>query len=359
MPWKWNIDATSFVVLLGEDEELNFRRARRRLCDVLSLAPVSGLQAYLRNYSTLMEAQDKQQYISPYGMTKRQIRSIRCAQMLSRCGLLANGTITFCTIASSPRKGRQVIGLCWLMTVCSWLSFAALVAVSFYSKSTTWVGISNVATLALWSVYVRALDVASFAPVETRPPFPDKLDSAIFLGQDNSAFIIEGRRRDIVQWTGAGLGYRRMHAAWLRFLALLRDTTRIGTFALLVFIVCTIPNGSDVDRIIFFAYNVLGQFNTRISLHLHAQRTLLDLQDFKKIGVPSRTHVYAEILRRGYPEGNWAKDVGLLPKGKVWEAWRSFVVDHRDVDPKELWEQISERQSRDLGSPRMRGGSPS
>ncbi|KAI1184017.1 hypothetical protein F5B17DRAFT_102214 [Nemania serpens] len=92
MPWNWSFDVSSFLVLLSENEELGFRRASKRLSDVLSLAPVSGLQAYLRSYTALIDVQDRD-YISPYWRKKAPLRNIRLAQMIARRGVLDDGCV--------------------------------------------------------------------------------------------------------------------------------------------------------------------------------------------------------------------------------------------------------------------------
>lgn len=139
MSWQWNFDASAFLVLLSEDEELGFRRASKRLVDVLSLAPVSGLQAYLRDYSTLIDIQERE-YISPYGKKVAPLRNIRIAQMISRRSLLDDGTITFYKIKNTSSKAGAIPVLCWLLTIFSWIIFAALIVVSFLNDSVSWIG---------------------------------------------------------------------------------------------------------------------------------------------------------------------------------------------------------------------------
>ncbi|KAI0376985.1 hypothetical protein F5Y04DRAFT_292316 [Hypomontagnella monticulosa] len=343
MQWRWNFDISSLIIYLGGSSDTTLRQARKRLPDVLSLAPVSGLQNYVYDYSTLFNAQDRE-YISPYGRKKAPLRNIRAAEMISRCGLLEKNTFTICDAANPPPQRRaEASRLPWLLTVFSWLTFALLATVSICSWDSTWVGTSNLFALAIWSFYLRAVDALMYAAEKTRPSFPDKFDAAIFLGPQNSAFVIEGCRRDVVQWTSAGLGYRRMTGTEDTFVSNLGIIARAGTMLLLTFIFLTIPSGSIEDKAVFFIYNILGQLNTKISLRLHAQRTLLDLQDFEKITVPTPKYLFAELLRR-YHEDNWYDVVGLLPKGKVWDEWKFRVVEE-DTDPEELWKKCAKEQN--------------
>lgn len=171
-----------------------------------------------------------------------------------------------------------------------------------------------------------------------KPSFPDEHDAAIFLGRRNSAFIIEGSRQDVLRWTGTGLDYRRdVSRLWQTSLAYLHWIARIGTFLLLAFVFCTIPNGSPEEQIIFIVYNVLGQLNTWTALRLHTKWTLSELQCVEKRAVPTRTHVYAELLRR-YEHDDWPEAVGLLPNSPIWNEWKKRITEEK-IDPKELWDQ--------------------
>ncbi|GAW17405.1 hypothetical protein ANO14919_068620 [Xylariales sp. No.14919] len=339
----WALDVSSFLVLLSENEELGFRQASKRLSDVLSLAPVSGLQAYLRSYATVIHVQDRE-YLSPYGRKRAPLRNIRVAQMISQRGVLDDGYVAIFRIGnaaqSSPQK-RRLSAICWALAAISWISFAGLLFVAFWTRSITWVGKSNFLAFALWSVYLRVLDAVSFTPSKATPAFPDNPDAAVFLGRRNSAFILEGSREDIIRWTGLGLSYRENTSRqWQQFVKGLQAIARVGTFSLLAFMFSTIPNGSLEDQVIFVAYNVLGQLNTWLGLYLHTHRTLLDLEPVSRIPVPTRTHVYAMLIRR-YGDENWT-DFDLIPKSPVWDMWRQQVVITPTADPKELWKQCYE-----------------
>ncbi|KAI0193850.1 hypothetical protein F4808DRAFT_354126 [Astrocystis sublimbata] len=343
MPPTWTLDVSTFLVLLSENEETSFRRANKRLLDVLSLAPVSGLQAYLRSYDGLIDVQDRD-YLSPYGKKTAPLRNIRVAQMMSRCSLLEDGLVRVYGISNTAQldaRKRRLVAACCFIAALSWLSFALLVSVAFCVHASTWVGKSNLLALAVWSVYLRILDAMSFIPSKATPSFPDKADAAIFLGRRNSALILEGSRKDILQWTGLGLSLRTTIAhRWHGPLKGLQTFARVGTFILLAFMFSTIPNGSVEDQAILVAYNVLGQLNTWLGLYIHAHRTLLDLETISQVRVATRTHVYATLLRR-YRDEDWI-GLEILPRTPAWDRWRRQVVRDPVIDAKELWEQCSE-----------------
>jgi len=55
MTTSWKFDVSSFMVLLGESEEFNYRLMRRSLPECMSAAPVAGIQSYLHSPFTLVE----------------------------------------------------------------------------------------------------------------------------------------------------------------------------------------------------------------------------------------------------------------------------------------------------------------
>ncbi|KAI1111775.1 hypothetical protein F5Y14DRAFT_300490 [Nemania sp. NC0429] len=338
MPISWNLDVSAFLVLLSKNQEVAFRRANKRLSDVLSLAPVSGLQGYLQSYMSVVDVQDRE-YISPYGRKRAPLRDMRLAQMIARTGVLDDGHVTTYQIdndAQPSAQSRRMVVRCWLVTITSWILFSALILIAFQASSITWVGKSNLLALGIWSVFLRVLDAVSLTPSESKPLFPDRPDAVIFLGRRNSAFILEGTREDVLQWTGLGLRYR---TAWgLKYLHII---SRIGTLLLLAFMFLTIPSGSSDDRALFFSYNVLGQLNTWLGLHMHTRRTFLELEPLSKIPVATRTHVYAVLLRRFQEEKGWTEYVNILPRTPVWNEWRRQVVEV-DEDAKVLWERIAD-----------------
>ncbi|KAI0965272.1 hypothetical protein F4678DRAFT_485462 [Xylaria arbuscula] len=327
--WQWNFDVSSFLVLLGENEELGFRRARKRLSDVLSLAPVSGIQTYLRSYTAVVDAEDRE-YVSPYGRKWAPLRNIRTAKMIEKRALLEDGYVTVYRIEDKVLRDtgcRPITVVSWFVTVLSWIS------------ACTWIGKSNLLAFALWSVYLRALDAVSFVPATTRTSLPKTPDSIVVFGRRNSAFILEGSRQDITRWTGLGLRCRTLPHNWRHCLKGLRALARIGTFLLLSFMFTTIPNGTTDDQVVFVVYHVFGQLSTWLGLYLHTHRTLLQLRHVADIAAATRTHVYAVLLRR-YKHDEWIDDVDILPRTPIWKEWKQRV-GREPTDAKQLWEDCA------------------
>ncbi|KAJ3568000.1 hypothetical protein NPX13_g6571 [Xylaria arbuscula] len=323
------------------NEELGFRRARKRLSDVLSLAPVSGIQTYLRSYTALVDVEDRD-YVSPYGRKCAPLRNLRTAKMIEKRGVLEDGFVSVYRIENKVIYGpgcRLITFVSWFVTAVSWVVFGLLVLITFRLRPCTWIGKSNLLAFAVWSIYLRTLDAVSFVPATTRISLPETPDSVVFFGRRNSAFILEGSRRDIIRWTGLGLRYRTLPRNWRHFLKGLRILARIGTFLLLSFMFATIPNGTTDDQVVFIVYNVFGQLSTWLSLFLHTHRTLLQLRHVADIAAATRTHVYAVLLRR-YKHDEWIDDVDILPRTPIWKEWRHRVA-REPTDAKQLWEECA------------------
>jgi hypothetical protein len=77
----WSFDLSSFMVLVGEDEESNYRLMRRSIYELLSAAPVAGLQSYLRSYSTITDKVGPT-YISQLGGKSAPLRNMRLANTI-------------------------------------------------------------------------------------------------------------------------------------------------------------------------------------------------------------------------------------------------------------------------------------
>ncbi|KAI1263462.1 hypothetical protein F5Y18DRAFT_438147 [Xylariaceae sp. FL1019] len=308
VPWQWSLDASSFLVLLGENEELGFRRARNRLPDILTLAPVSGLQPYLRSLTALMDVEARG-YISPY------------AQMLVKQSLLEDGLVSIYSIngTSSTSTAYRLIALSsWLVT-------------------------SNLLAFAVWSDYLRVVDAVLIVPATTTNSFPDNSDAAIFLGGRKSAFVLEGPRRDICRWTGLGLRHRTLPGPWRHLMTALVALARIGTFLLLSFMFMTIPNGTTDDQVVFIVYIIFGQLSTSLAIHRHTRQTRLQPRHVVDIAVLTRTHVYVAMLRR-YKHDGWVDEVDILPKTPIWTLWSQRVA-YEPGDAKKLWEECARAYS--------------
>ncbi|KAI0152976.1 hypothetical protein GGR57DRAFT_468485 [Xylariaceae sp. FL1272] len=351
MPLEWSLDVSSFLVLLSESEELSFRRAKKRLPDVLSLAPVSGLQAYLRSYNTLIDVEDRY-YVSPYGRKTAPLRNIRVAQMIEKRSMLADGQVRTYEIQDLPspnRACRWAAIASWSIALFSWIVFAVLVFAAFWT-SCTWIGKSNLFAFAGWSVYLRGLDAISFVPAQNKSTDPQDPDAVIFLGRRNSAFILKGSRQDIGRWTGLGLRCRPSSEK-RPYLKCLQAVARAGTFVLLGYMFATIPNGTTLDQVIFIAYNVFGQLNTWLGIYVHAYRTLLTLHHVSDMPAETRTHVWAAMIRDFRDQEDWIDAADELPNTPIWDEWKRKVAQDLYTDPKTLYNEISKKKKKSMPTP--------
>jgi hypothetical protein len=330
------------MVLLGEQDELNYRLMKRRFVDLLSLAPVAGLQSYLRDRSIIVEASGPT-YISPQGGNAPPLRNMRTARVISAKHLLDDGVVRIYRVLPQSPMGKVGFSqrvtsapLCLALAISTWTILAGLLAVAFLVRGVTWVGKSNLLAFAGWSVILRLADALSFVPGHHRTTNPRLPHSAIFMGRRHSAFILEGTRADIVAWTSHGLRFRdNIFVTWLgRF-------TRFGTLLLLLYIFVTIPNGSPDDQVLFVALNILGQASTWIGQRLHVQKSFQGLELIENIQVATRTHVYAILLRK-YEDKDWVDNVGLMPKTPKWANWRREITVNLAVDAKVLYEQCDD-----------------
>ena len=332
----WQFDVSSFLVLLGEEEESNFRLIRRRGFDIFATAPVAGFQSYLWSESKVLEAHGPE-YISPYGGKVAPLRNMRIKRMLSLNGMLQDGAVTTYRISNHKRSSSFAqnvanSGLSIFMAIFTWISYATLLFLACTLSSITWIGIMNLAALVGWSLVLRMIDRFVFVPGDHKPSHADRPDAVVFMGRRHSALILEGSRADIARWTGSGLRLRGSCLA-----TLLHYVSRFGTVVFLIMVFCTVPNGSTQDQILFIACNVLGQVNTWAGQRLHAKQTFRKLDLVEQYLAPSRTHVYASLIKR-FGNGRWVETASLVPDTKPWDLWREQIGTSH-MDPKQLWEK--------------------
>jgi hypothetical protein len=199
-----------------------------------------------------------------------------------------------------------------------------------------------------WSILLRLVEYANVrpAPVNIMNITDSNSPDAIFImGRDNSAFVLEGSRKDVKNWTGRGLVYSDhplgiSAGVWQTF-------TRLGSLLVLLFTFTVIPNGSTMDQVAFIFLNGIAQLNVIISQRLHSEACLEQLENVTDERVETRTHVYANLLRNFKDidqKADWVAESGLLPKTHVWNEWRNQVVqDDLQKDPKVLYSEIHMR----------------
>lgn len=343
---SWQFDVSTFMVLLNVEEERHFRLIRRRFLDIISAAPVAGLQTYLSNKSDITEAVGPS-YISPYGGKIAPLRNMRIARLITLQDLLDDGQVGIFRIravnkgsTSIARVLRHICSseLSLLLTITTWAVFGGLLGLSVILPSITWISTANLTALCAWSILLRCIDNHIWEPVRHSPAYSDRLDAAVFLGRRNSAFVIEGSRSDIASWTGCGLRLRK--GSWIHSL---HGLSRIGTVALLIFIFCTIPNGTTQDQIIFIAYNILGQANTWAGQRLHMKYSMDRLIPVQNDQPATRTHVYAALIKK-FGDGKWVDNTELLPGTPQWTAWRKKIYKS-EIDAKDLWLRCADDSS--------------
>ncbi|KAL9109506.1 MAG: hypothetical protein Q9227_005841 [Pyrenula ochraceoflavens] len=334
---EWQFDVSSFMILLGETEEQNYRMMRRTFTESIAAAPVAGLQNYLRSNYALYEATGMT-YLSPFGGKSAPLRNMRTSRTISHLKLLKHSG---CTVYRIKRREDKA-GLsqihwqtqAWVLT--TWICFAAIMSVLCYVKTSTWIGISACAVFTGWSIVLRLLEREFIETSKNKPSQSKKSDAIVFMGPRNSCLILEGDRGAVCDWTG--LGVRPVET---RLAIFYRALSWLGSLLALLCVFITIPNGSSTDQIAFVALNLLGQANVKVGQRLNANSCLTSLEKVVDEPAETRTHVYGFLLRR-FGNGKWVDDMSLLPKTEIWAEWRQRVVKNETRDAKILYEECLE-----------------
>jgi hypothetical protein len=343
----WTFDVSSLIVLISEDEERNYRLSRRSLLQCLTAAPVVGLQNYVRSYDLLLDP-SKESYFSPYGVKSAPLRNIRLANALKHEKILEDQKYTVLRIPDNrtvqDRASSKFRMLIALWTGVTWLFFAGLLLAIYKIPGTTWVSYATCAAFTGWSIVLRLVEYANVIPATIAPSDvhdANELDAVFIMGRSNSAFVLEGSRKDVKDWTSCGLTYRPKPcgvdaSVWQGF-------TRLCSLLVLLFIFSAVPNGSTLDQVAFIFLNAVAQLNVLVGQRLNSQRVLSRLVKVEDTREATRTHIYAKLIRRfrdAETDKQWVDASGMLPKTEVWNAWKDRVVNDGD-DPKELYHAIS------------------
>ena len=140
------------MVLVGEDEESNYRLMRRSIYELLSAAPVAGLQSYLRSYSTITDKVGPT-YISQLGGKSAPLRNMRLANTINSCNLLRDSKYSIYRIPASQHTKNDlsdVRSLLWMLA--TWVIVAGIIATLVIVPDASWIGISNCVMLPAWSI---------------------------------------------------------------------------------------------------------------------------------------------------------------------------------------------------------------
>ena len=341
----WVFDVSALMILLGEGEEVRSRLSKGTLIEALAAAPVSGIQCYLRDYHEVLQQQSHLSYFSPFGCKTAPLRSMTLDNAIRQEHLLADGkySVFRITCPGSSSKGTRSYLWSRLWLACTWVFFGGLVTFCLVSHRTTWIGTLNCLVFTFWSIALRLLECYMVKPVtfsDAAISRPNDPDGVFFLGRSNSAVVLEGSRRDIKAWTGAGLFYQP--PTLMSFCP--QGVIRLLTLSVLVLIFCTVPNGSTMDQLSFVLLNVLGQANTPVRNLLSARRCMERLKKCPNSceDVVSRTQIYARLIRHFKEQGdpNWIEKAELLPSTEVWMDWKTKILEDANGDPKKLYNQV-------------------
>ena len=327
----WSFDVSAFMVLLGEGEEQRYRLSGRDLLQSICAAPVEGLQSYIRSYAMLMEP-GGMIYFSVYGGKSAPLRNPILENAIVARKLLDDGKFSICRIVNSRTTTKQSAVQSyrlwlWLWICFTWVCYGGILAFLICHQRTSWIGMTNCVTFTGWSIVVRLIEFLRIKPAEMnhvdtcRPTDPD---AVFILGRRNSAFVLEGDRRDVKDWTGMPLSYEDKDFLSATFVQAL---TRSGSFLVLALIFITIPNGTTYDQLAFVMLNVLGHIDLLVSQRLNCFLRLTNLEIVQPSHVRTRTHVYGNLVRRynsvGEKDDDWVEKANLLPKKEIWKRWRA------------------------------------
>ena len=209
---NWSFDVSSLAVLVGEEQELKYRLSRRSILQCISAAPVVGLQTYIRSYEVLLQS-GTYSYFNPSGCKVAPLRSSQLENTINRQGLLEDGKYTVYQIPDDDKATSRTKAQTWLFIwlVATWLIFGCIIAFTILTPKVTWIGITNVLVLTCWSITVRLVEYFYVQPTEVKASNisdPKRHDAIFILGRNNSAFVLEGNRGDIKDWTARGLIYK-------------------------------------------------------------------------------------------------------------------------------------------------------
>ena len=327
----WSFDIGSFMVLLGDHQETEYRLMQRCVLECFTAAPVSGLQSYTRSLSTLTDVSGRE-YISPYGCKRAPLRNMRLSQTLASKDLLKDGRCLIYRISPHGTEGRSqrlfISLVLWIL--CSWVIFCCIITSVWMSGTTTWIGISSCVSLTVLSNIIRLVENRSVEITPPAPTAPEAEDAVIFMGRRNSCFVLEGTREDVARWTGFGLQVKRGPKFKVGEVGI-----RLASLALLVFVFSTVPNGTTWDQVAFICLNLLGLINNALGRFLAGSRCQAHPRKKFEGRAETRTHVYGFLLRH-FGGGAWVNEVELIPRTPIWRRWKEEVVKS-DLDAKAVY----------------------
>ena len=323
------------MILIGEQQETDYRLMRRSMAECLAAAPVAGIQSYLLSFSRLVDAKGPES-INPYGCTRKYLRNTRLLNTINATRIQTNGRCEVFNIHRDAREGFNIHSRITylyhvLWVICTWIFYGAIVALVYKSKGMTWIGISNCMTMTAFSILIRIAENRCLEVKATAHYNLNASDAAILLGPTNSCLVLEGNHERLKRWIVFGLQVKQALYA-----KILEAFVRLSAIFLLLFVFITIPNGSTWDQVTFICINLLGQLNNIVGRSLNVLDCSSALEKKVDVASPTLTHVYAFLLRR-FGAGAWVDEVDLLPGTGIWRRWRHGIVLDRNVDAKVLY----------------------
>lgn len=291
-------------------------------------------------------------YFSPYGVKTAPLRNIQLSNALKIDNLLEDGRYTVfqlpanTTVSKRANKSCQALLVVW--TAITWILFAGLILGIIKYYVATWVSLATCTAFTGWSILVRLIEYVNVVPSTSNEDHvndPDALDAVFIMGRSHSAFVLEGSRSDVKNWTSNGLIYKDRllgipASAWQFF-------TRMGSLMILLLFLTAIPNGSTADQAAFVLLNIVAQANVLVGQRANSRCVLSKLSKIEDTNDPrnfTRTHIYAKLIRRFLQvehENQWIEASGMLPRTDVWDKWKVQIVSGVQEDPKKLFHRIS------------------
>jgi hypothetical protein len=361
----WSFDVSSLMVLVSEGEEESYRLSQRSFLQCLVMTPVVGLQNYVRSYEFLLDAA-KLDYFSPDGVKSAPLRYMRLSNAIKHKELLKDSGYTVYRIPNrfqhqnaTSRAGAWKYHIrITLWVLFTWFMFAGVLVFTIMVPNTTWVGITNCAAFTGWSIILRLIEKVNIRLArinDAKITLPAEPDAVYILGRTNSAFVLEGTRKDVKYWTARGLCYQKSAMgvpdwAWQYF-------TRLGSMLMLLFIFSSIPNGSTMDQVAFIILNGLAQVNVLVGQRLNSACCLSELELVAQETPETRTEVYGLLVRRFKgleAEKGWIDASGMLPHTEVWEKWKTEVLKDDGRNVNEIYDNIADgphRRQNGTGAP--------
>lgn len=260
---------------------------------------------------------------------------MRLMQSISSLKTLRDGT---CKVYQIPATGKnkRIVNRSNIAAVSSWVLFAGIMSLVAIVGDMSWVGYSSCSALTAWSITLRLAERYCLKQTVVKNTHPDQPDAIYILGRRNSCFILQGSREDVSRWTGQGLEQRDGSGVDLVCWCM-----RLGSLAILLLVLIVIPNGTTWDQVAFILLNTMGQLNVMLGQKLNARACFEELEMIEDIEVPTRTHVYAYLLRK-FGNGDWVDKAGLLPHTQAWTTWRDGITRDHNTDPKQLYGRCAE-----------------